>query len=94
MLILVIIEENVDFSQNFPKNFQFDQNFRKFRILKKKIRKILILVNIYENLDFDKKKKIYENLDFGQNCPKITNLIKIVEKSRFWTIFFKILDFG
>ena len=31
-----------------------------------------------------KNKKKNENVDFGQNCPKITNLIKIFQNSRFW----------
>ena len=36
MSILVIIEENFDFSQNFQKDFDIGQNFSKISILVKK----------------------------------------------------------
>ena len=32
MSILVIIEENFDFSQNFQKDFDIGENFRKSRV--------------------------------------------------------------
>ena len=48
----------------------------------KNFQKIPILVNIFENIDF------------GENCLKISYLVKFVEKSRFWSNLSKILDFG
>ena len=73
----------------------------------KKIRKLAILVQIFEILDFDKDfldvsilVKIFENLDFGQNFrkmaikskfAKISSLVIIFEKPRFYS---KHLDFG
>ena len=53
-------------------------------ILVKIFLKILILVNIYENLDFD-KKKIY---------MKISILDNTVQKSQIWSKLSKNLDFG
>ena len=99
--ILVKIDENLDFSQylrwnrfgtTFSPNLGFGKNFRQMSIG----------VKICKYVDLGKKKypkilisvKIFENIDFGQNCGKISNLVKFVEQSRFWTKLSKILDFG
>ena len=88
--ILVEICENRDFGQNFEKIRDFGQ----------KVRKILILVEIFENLDFAEIVEIFQKyLDFGRNLSKISILVEICEnlilgrnvlKSRFWSNFVKI----
>ena len=52
-------------------------------ILVKFYKKTLIFLNISENLDFVKiiEKCWFGNIDFGENCRKIWNLVKTVEKN-------------
>ena len=59
----------------------------------------------FKNVDFGQNlqtcrfsSNIYKNLDFGQNFKKYqfgrkSNLVKFVEKSRFWSKLSKILHF-
>ena len=70
-LSLVEIFENLDLGKKNSKNFDFGQYLWKSRVWSK-LMKTLILV------------KIFENIDFGDNCPNISNMMKIIEKSRFW----------
>ena len=76
-LSLVKIFENVDFGK---------KNFEKFRFWSI-FMKISSLVKIYKNIDFGQN---FRSLDFGQNCPNISNMIKIIEKSRFLSKLSKI----
>ena len=87
MSILDKIEENADCSQNFQKKCRFGSKFANISISVKKIRKISILVNIYENLDFGKNSwksrfwsKLSENYDLGQHFWKISILVNIFSK--------------
>ena len=99
MSILVITEENIDFSRNLQKYWFWGKKL-----------KISILVKIWGNFDFGQYSwksrlcskltiisifvNILENIDNSGDCRKISNLVKFVEKSRFWTKLSKILDFG
>ena len=99
MSILVIIEEYIDFNQNFQKDFDFDQHFRK----------ISILVNIFGEIDLWQNFPqifrwkftemsilviIEENFDFRQNFQKDFDIGQNFRKSRFWLKFSKNYDFG
>ena len=54
-------------------------------ILVKFLKKTSIFLKISENLDFVKiiEKCWFGNIDFDENCRKIWNLVKIVEKTWF-----------
>ena len=82
--ILVKIDENLDFSQNFRKisilvniyvNLDLGQNWWKSRF-RSKMSKNFDLVNIYGNLDFGQNSKMSilvvteENIDFSRNLQK------------------------
>ena len=79
--------QNIDFSQFFAKNVDFSKSFRKMSIWVKFCK--------YFGRNFRKSRfwskfskisilgKIFENIDFGEVCPKISNMVKIIEKSRF-----------
>ena len=63
---------------------------------------MLILVNIIKKpwtlvkiLAISILVKIYKNLEFGQNCrKKISNLVKRLKNSRFWSKLWKNVDLG
>ena len=65
-------------------------------ILVKSFKKTLIFLKISENLDFVKiiEKCWFGNNDFDENCRKILNLVKMVDKTWFWEKLSKILDFS
>ena len=91
--ILITIFENLDYCQFFWK-ISIWSNFRKFPIYVKlsknlnygqNCRKIAILVEIGENFKiFDKSRFYSKHYDFGRNS----------RKSRFWSQFFKYLEWS
>ena len=67
MSILVIIEENIDFIQNFRTDFNFGQNFWKSQFWSKFTKNSNLV-------------KIVEKYQFGQPSRKFSILVQIVEK--------------
>ena len=92
--------ENLDFVQNFRKA-PFWSKFQKWRFWSKFAKKKLILVEIFENLDFGRNlpnisrfwSKVAKNLDFGQILRKSHSSGNVL-KSRFWSTFCENLDFS
>ena len=73
----------IDFGQIFETNFDFGQNWRKFR-------KMSILVKFSKNFDFGHNfRKISSLVKFFQKISILVNIFENCEKCRFCQIFVK-----
>ena len=92
-LILVILVENSRFRSKSKEMSIFPPQYLVLvKIVGKcqfgwKFANMPILVKLFQ-------KSRFQNINFGENCRKISNLDKFVEKSRFWSKLSKVLDFG
>ena len=67
--------ENLDFSENFSKNFDFCQNLRKIETIIKRVEKCRFWLKLSYNLDFSQNKIAKSWIE--STFPKILILVKI-----------------
>ena len=109
MSILVITEENIDFSRNLQKDW-FWWKKKKISILVKILgkflfwsilMKIVIMVKVEDNLDFCQHFRIisipvniFGIIELGQTFPQILVLVKISKKMSIWVKIWKYVNLG
>ena len=90
-MILFLYRPKSRFSLNIMKNLNFARNLRKISTMEFFIRKILMLVKIFENVDFG--RNFEKKIDFGK-AFRISQFWSRYRKFRFWSIFFLNHDFS